>query len=56
MVEDGVDSSMVEGVIDSPYAIADFSVDVHNASSAVSVQWWRSVRPCHGDDDRSPRS
>jgi CO/xanthine dehydrogenase Mo-binding subunit len=39
----GVDYSSVEGVVDTPYAIADFSIDVHNATSAVPVLWWRSV-------------
>jgi isoquinoline 1-oxidoreductase subunit beta len=46
-VKDGVDHSSVEGVADTPYALADFSVDVHNAKSAVPVLWWRSVGHSH---------
>jgi len=46
-VKDGVDASSVEGIVDTPYAIADFLVDVHNAKSAVPVLWWRSVGHSH---------
>jgi isoquinoline 1-oxidoreductase subunit beta len=46
-VKNGVGHSSVEGVVDTPYAIADFSVDVHNAKSAVPVLWWRSVGHSH---------
>jgi isoquinoline 1-oxidoreductase beta subunit len=46
-VKNGVDHSSVEGVVDTPYAIADFSIDVHNATSAVPVLWWRSVGHSH---------
>ena len=46
-VKDGVDGSSVEGVADTPYAIGDFSVDLHNAQTAVPVLWWRSVGHSH---------
>jgi isoquinoline 1-oxidoreductase beta subunit len=46
-VKNGVDHSSVEGVVDTPYAIADLSVGVHNAKSAVPVLWWRSVGHSH---------
>jgi isoquinoline 1-oxidoreductase beta subunit len=47
MIKDGVDSTMVEGVADSRYSIADFSVDCHLKKQAVSVLWWRSVGHTH---------
>ncbi len=46
-VKDGVDASTVEGIVDSPYAIADMAVQVHNAKSPVPVLWWRSVGHSH---------
>jgi len=46
-VKNGVDSSTVEGIIDTPYAITDLAVDVHNAKSPVPVLWWRSVGHSH---------
>lgn len=46
-VKDGVDHSSVEGIVDTPYAIADLAVDVHNAQSPVPVLWWRSVGHSH---------
>lgn len=46
-VKNGVDSSTVEGVVDTPYAISDMAVDVHNAKSPIPVLWWRSVGHSH---------
>ncbi|HTS13718.1 MAG TPA: xanthine dehydrogenase family protein molybdopterin-binding subunit [Candidatus Limnocylindrales bacterium] len=46
-VKDGIDSSMVEGIIDTSYAIPDMAVEVHNAKSPVPVLWWRSVGHSH---------
>ncbi len=46
-VRDGLDASSVEGVADTPYAIADFLIQVYNARSAVPVLWWRSVGHSH---------
>ena len=46
-VENSVDASSVEGIVDTPYAIADLTVDVHNTKSAVPVLWWRSVGHSH---------
>jgi len=46
-VKNGVDASTVEGIVDTPYAIADLAVDVHNAKSPVPVLWWRSVGHSH---------
>jgi isoquinoline 1-oxidoreductase beta subunit len=46
-VDAGFDSSSVEGVKDTPYAIKDFEVRLHNATTAVPVTWWRSVGNSH---------
>jgi isoquinoline 1-oxidoreductase beta subunit len=41
------DSSNVEGVKDTPYAIKDFEVRLHNVTTPVPVTWWRSVGNSH---------
>jgi isoquinoline 1-oxidoreductase beta subunit len=46
-VDAGFDSSSVEGVKDTPYAIKDFEVRLHNATTPVPVTWWRSVGNSH---------
>jgi isoquinoline 1-oxidoreductase beta subunit len=46
-VEGGLDSSSVEGVKGTPYAITDFDVRQHNVTTAVPVTWWRSVGNSH---------
>ena len=43
MVQDGVDSTSVEGAADMPHGIPNISVELHTVSSPVPVQWWRSV-------------
>src|SRR5690606_32887781 len=42
---DGVDSSSVEGVADSPYikSVANHQVTLHSPDIALPVLWWRSV-------------
>jgi isoquinoline 1-oxidoreductase beta subunit len=47
LVKNGVDSSSVEGVSDTPYAIPNFRTEVHNAKEGVPVLWWRSVGHTH---------
>jgi isoquinoline 1-oxidoreductase beta subunit len=47
LVANGVDATTVEGVSDTPYAIPDMRVEVHNAKEAVPVLWWRSVGHTH---------
>jgi isoquinoline 1-oxidoreductase beta subunit len=42
-VQNGVDASSVEGIGDSPYAIANFGVDYHLVDVGVPVGFWRSV-------------
>jgi isoquinoline 1-oxidoreductase subunit beta len=46
-VNSGLDSSSVEGIKGTLYAIDDFQVTQHNAMTAVPVQWWRSVGNSH---------
>ena len=46
-MKDGVDSSTVEGVNDTPYNIPNFGVTVHHPKVNVPVLWWRSVGHTH---------
>jgi isoquinoline 1-oxidoreductase beta subunit len=46
-VKDGIDGTSVEGIVDTSYAIPDFTVELHNPASPVSVLWWRSVGHSH---------
>lgn len=46
-VKNGLDDTSVEGLVDTPYAIGDFAVEAHNATSPVPVLWWRSVGHSH---------
>src|SRR5438552_18895885 len=47
MVKDGVDSTSVEGVADSPYEIPNMQVTLHSVNTGVPVLWWRSVGHSH---------
>ncbi len=48
MIQDGVDSSSVEGSRGLPYAIPNLQVDLSTvASVGVPVLWWRSVGHTH---------
>jgi isoquinoline 1-oxidoreductase beta subunit len=47
LTKNGIDSTSVEGAADQPYAVANITVDVHNAASPVTVLWWRSVGHTH---------
>lgn len=47
LVKDGVDSTTVEGVADTSYALPDFACRVHNAQEGTPVLWWRSVGHTH---------
>jgi isoquinoline 1-oxidoreductase beta subunit len=47
MVKDGIDQTSVEGVADSPYAIANLQVTSHTLNRGVPVLWWRSVGHSH---------
>jgi isoquinoline 1-oxidoreductase subunit beta len=46
-IKNGIDNSMVEGIVDTPYGISNFAVDVHTAKSPVTVLWFRSVGNTH---------
>jgi isoquinoline 1-oxidoreductase beta subunit len=43
----GVDNSTIEGTADTPYAIANLAVDVHNVETPITVLWFRSVGNTH---------
>lgn len=46
-VKAGVDVTATEGLIDTPYAIPNFALDVHHPEVNVPVLWWRSVGHSH---------
>ena len=47
MMKNGIDPSSTEGIIDTPYSIANMDVHVQHPSTAVPVLWWRSVGHTH---------
>jgi isoquinoline 1-oxidoreductase beta subunit len=47
LIKNGVDGTTVEGVHDTPYAIANFEVEVHNTKVGAPPLWWRSVGHTH---------
>ncbi len=47
MVKNGVDATAVEGVSDMPYSIPNLLVDWHDAPTAITTLWWRSVGHSH---------
>jgi isoquinoline 1-oxidoreductase subunit beta len=47
MVKNGIDGTSVEGAANLPYAIPNFSVELHTTQVGVPVLWWRSVGSTH---------
>jgi isoquinoline 1-oxidoreductase beta subunit len=47
IVKNGIDETAVEGAVDLPYAIPNFSVDWQHVKSPVTTLWWRSVGHTH---------
>lgn len=49
MIQNGVDSSSVEGISDSPYmaSIDNHNIELHSPKLGVPVLWWRSVGHTH---------
>lgn len=47
LVHNGVDHFSVEGIVDTPYSIANMSVGLTDFESAMPVLWWRSVGHTH---------
>lgn len=43
LIQNGVDSTSVEGASNLPYAIANYRVDLHTMPGKVPTLWWRSV-------------
>jgi isoquinoline 1-oxidoreductase subunit beta len=42
-MRNGVSSTAVEGIVDTPYAISNVMVDYHAADPGIPVSYWRSV-------------
>ncbi|MBL8510803.1 MAG: xanthine dehydrogenase family protein molybdopterin-binding subunit [Betaproteobacteria bacterium] len=47
LIKDGIDATSVEGVVDTPYDIANFQASLHTTRTGVPVLWWRSVGHTH---------
>jgi isoquinoline 1-oxidoreductase beta subunit len=47
LVQDGIDSTSVEGAKGLPYSIPNLSVDLHTTEVGVPILWWRSVGHSH---------
>jgi isoquinoline 1-oxidoreductase beta subunit len=47
LIKDGIDSTSVEGVSPTPYALPMMSADLHSPALAVKPLWWRSVGNTH---------
>jgi len=47
MIQDGIDPTSVEGVVDMPYANQHLSVSLHTMDAGVPILWWRSVGHTH---------
>ena len=47
MVKDGVDATITEGVVDTPYRLPNLQVSVHHPEANVPVLWWRAVGHTH---------
>ena len=47
LIQDGIDSTAVEGARGLPYAIPNLQVSHHEAENGVPTLWWRSVGHTH---------
>lgn len=47
LVKNGVDATSVEGVVNSPYAFGDVSMELHTTKAGPAALWWRSVGNTH---------
>ncbi len=47
LVKDGIDDTSVEGVRDTPYALANLNVTLHTTKSEIPTLWLRSVGHTH---------
>src|SRR5580700_3812053 len=47
LIKNGVDETAVEGAVDNPYEIPNFTVTAHHPTPNVPVLWWRSVGHTH---------
>jgi isoquinoline 1-oxidoreductase beta subunit len=49
LVRNGIDSTSVEGLVDSPYLkeVPNHRVELHSPKTGITVLWWRSVGHSH---------
>ncbi|MEO1250891.1 MAG: xanthine dehydrogenase family protein molybdopterin-binding subunit [Pseudomonadota bacterium] len=47
LIQDGIDSTMVEGASETPYAFANHLMTAHIVNNPVPTLWWRSVGHTH---------
>ncbi len=47
LIQNGVDSSMVEGAAELPYNVPNFKMSAHIINNPVTTLWWRSVGHTH---------
>ena len=47
LVKNGIDHTSIEGAIELPYVIPNFSVELTTTDVGVPVLWWRSVGSTH---------
>lgn len=47
MVKNGIDATLIEGVVDMPYAVGAMQADVHQPKIGIPALWWRSVGHTH---------
>jgi isoquinoline 1-oxidoreductase beta subunit len=47
MVKNGIDQTITEGVVDTPYRLLAMQLNVHHPEVNVPVLWWRSVGHTH---------
>lgn len=46
-VKNGIDETSVQGVVDTPYPLPHFQVELHTVTNRVPVLWWRSGGHSH---------
>jgi isoquinoline 1-oxidoreductase beta subunit len=47
MIQNGVDPTSVEGIVDTGYAVPNIRIELKTTELAVPIQWWRSVGHTH---------
>lgn len=47
LIQNGIDSTMVEGATEIPYDVPNFNMSAHVINNPVTTLWWRSVGHTH---------